>query len=170
MHLGKPFVDPEINGIEFTRGLALGVPDGEFMFVQVINQTNSQYLMDNGVTRRIFGAGLLDGDVPYAGSDGLHADDSPGMRLSPAFSDHAATNADYFSDFSMFLMWKSDRTQSTYVPLRVLPWQVGAGAQVTGGVWVETFHSFSAGQSADTIDYPEWHGKAPENLSQVDGD
>jgi hypothetical protein len=161
-----------VDGIEFIKGLSLGMPAGEFKWVQVINDTDIQYQRIGGLSRRGFASGIFDGDeYPYS-VDQQRTQDSPGTRLSPTpLNDGSAIDeAQFEASFSMYLMWHSAVPGSIDVPLTVVHWSVYESAHWDGMQWVKLFGTFDVPQQGeDTTTHPSWSGFQSNDITVVSG-
>jgi hypothetical protein len=173
IQFGRKGVANEVDGIDFIKGFSLGMPEGTFIWAQVIDDTSIQYYRTGGLTRRGFGGGLSDGGFPYS-LDQHEAFDSPGTRLDPSplaeVDGSPIDRAEYFATFSMYLMWHSAAPDAIFVPLTVVHWGVSEIARWDGTRWVEDLGTFTVSPFEDTTTYPSWSGMAPRDVTWIDGD
>jgi hypothetical protein len=123
-------------GITFTPS---GAPaGGTYSYAQIVNSYNTIAMQGNITTGCNWTTGI-DTNYPYKGTIGgtspLQAEDDPNTELP--------TSPGYFQNFSfdatMFLLWTSNLTNSTPVPIGYQEWGVtGSAQQNASGAWVAT--------------------------------
>ena len=150
--IGKP-INPE--GMTFVQSSASGDPSSSYRFTQTVSITSRVTTDSGGVIRE--GIIALDKGIEYPAISGtgsnLNTDDSPHTRLQSYWK----TQIETFMA-TMYMMFKSDRQNSIWVPLQEVKWTVGWTVDKdANGVWSITSQSFQGSLIVvDSDSYPKW--------------
>ena len=156
--------DPLQQGITFT---ANGDPSpGHVEFLQMVVTSSATRLHENGTGQSASASNVLDGTFPYGSLSGAKISptqvvDSPDQPLETAFREYTR-----YDEFKMYLMWRSNRAGSIYVPLRSVDWWWSAHVvSEEGFIWEfapppapqQPAHSQNPPDQNET-EHPEWSG------------
>ena len=158
-------------GIIFT--LPTAASDGNYSFVQLIAKDTTTYTQGGHGSLQCPTRPGLDGDFPYPlfDPDNNRTWDAPGVGLEQFDSRVSRT-----FKATMYLLWKSSKTGSIYVPIGSQSWIIDRGSTTNSGYptdqsWTDPVWS-ALGKNGDPVDYvktapnqspygyPTWKGPA----------
>lgn len=134
---------------------ANGVSEGSISWLQIVNNTSSQYFYNNQWLNfpNSPASNKLDTTLPY--SQNFPDWDSPSSTVRCS---NTVTKVKRYDNFSMWLMYKSSTDQSIYVPLSKVDWSWGM-TLLTNNTLEDSYSS--PGQTVGPVNagiFPEWSG------------
>jgi hypothetical protein len=143
LQLGLPLGDKAV-GISFTAGVSsVGTATGTIAFLQIVKLSRYRHATDGKYRSSLNGVNVVDSNAdnpnrPFYGNSvhlpgmgaarGISTSDGPGLIAVPTDTGLLVPDlevSDEFEQFQMYLMFKPDQFNATWVPLGVMQWAWG---------------------------------------------
>jgi hypothetical protein len=143
--------------ITFTRDPITDFP-GKTIYTQIVQENVRYESIDASLTPCLtIQKEGLDGEYPYPSKDdGITATDNPGAPVAMSYN----LNISVTYDYTMYLMYRPDKEEAIYVPLKKIEWHWHGFAQRRGVADNFSFNGSDVGPEAPQIqeadEYPKW--------------